>query len=159
MLEVLYASGIRVSELVGLDLADLELGRRVIRVFGKGARERTVPLGAPAAAALQAWLSGARGMLAAPSAAQAVFVGQRGGRIGDREVRRVVHAASAAAGVPDIGPHALRHAAATHLLEGGADLRSVQELLGHATLATTEIYTHVTAERLRAAYERAHPRA
>jgi integrase/recombinase XerC len=159
ILEVLYATGIRVGELVGLDLDDIDQGRRVIRVLGKGAKERTVPLGVPAAKALDEWCADGRPVLAGPAAAGALFLGARGRRVDPRTVRRVVHARLVAAGAPDLGPHGLRHSAATHLLEGGADLRSVQELLGHASLATTQIYTHVSVERLRASYDRAHPRA
>lgn len=158
MLELLYASGIRVGELCGLDLAHLDEGRRLVRVLGKGGKERAVPYGTPAAAALRRWLSQRRGLVASGSGS-AMFLGARGGRIDPRTVRALVHSRARAAGVPDLGPHGLRHSAATHLVEGGADLRSVQELLGHATLATTQIYTHVSAERLRATYERAHPRA
>ena len=159
MLEVLYASGVRVSELCGLDLPDIDAGRELLRVLGKGGKERTVPLGRPASRALDAWLA-VRGMLAAPGAGQAVFVGDRGGRIDPRVVRRQVHRALALVpDTPDLGPHGLRHAMATHLLEGGADLRSVQEILGHASLATTQIYTHVSSERMRRAYQQAHPRA
>jgi integrase/recombinase XerC len=160
VLELLYASGIRVSELVGLDVDDVDRGRRLLRVLGKGRKERSVPFGAPAATALEAWLSGGRPVLATPTSGPALLLGVRGGRLDAREARRVVHAAVAAApGVPDVGPHGLRHSAATHVLEGGADLRSVQELLGHASLATTQVYTHVTVERLRAVHARAHPRA
>lgn len=158
IVEVLYASGMRVAELCGLDLPDLQLGRGLARVFGKGGKERTVPLGRPAIAALTAWL--ADRSLLARSAGEAVFVGDRGGRIDPRVVRRLVHRALAALPEgPDLGPHGLRHAMATHLLEGGADLRSVQELLGHASLATTQLYTHVSNERLRAVFRQAHPRA
>ena len=160
VLEALYATGIRVSELCGLDLGDLDRERRVIRVFGKGRKERTVPLGAPALRALEAWLAKARLQLATADSGQAMFLGERGKRIDPRVVRRIVHRSSQMTkGAPDLGPHGLRHAMATHLLEGGADLRSVQEMLGHASLATTQIYTHVTNERLRSAFEQAHPRA
>ncbi len=160
VLEVLYATGIRVSELCGLDLADLDRERRVIRVFGKGGKERTVPLGAPALRAVEVWLGKARLQLATAESGQAMFLGERGKRIDPRVVRRVVHRfLQMTKGAPDLGPHGLRHAMATHLLEGGADLRSVQEMLGHASLATTQIYTHVTNERLRSAFEQAHPRA
>lgn len=159
MLEVLYASGIRVSELCGLDLGDLDPDRRLLRVLGKGGKERTVPIGLPASRALAAWLE-VRGVLAAPGAGQAMFVGDRGQRIDPRVVRRRVHRALARVpDAPDLGPHGLRHAMATHLLEGGADLRSVQEILGHSSLATTQIYTHVSSERMRRAYQQAHPRA
>ena len=160
VLEVLYATGIRVSELCGLDLTDLDRERRVIRVFGKGRKERTVPLGVPALRAVEAWLGEARLQLATAESGQAMFLGERGKRIDPRVVRRVVHRfLQTTKGAPDLGPHGLRHAMATHLLEGGADLRSVQEMLGHASLATTQIYTHVTNERLRSAFEQAHPRA
>jgi integrase/recombinase XerC len=160
MLEVLYASGMRVSELCGLDLDDLDAERSVVRVFGKGRKERTIPIGRPAWRALDAWISRGRPQLVIPESRAAVFVGERGRRINPRVVRRVVHRAlRVVEGAPDLGPHGLRHAMATHLLEGGADLRSVQEMLGHASLATTQIYTHVTDDRLRNAYEQAHPRA
>ncbi|MGO8960536.1 MAG: tyrosine recombinase XerC [Streptosporangiaceae bacterium] len=159
MMELLYAAGIRVSELCGLDLPDLDADRRTIRVLGKRSKERTVPIGIPALRAVGAWLAHGRPVLARSPAA-AMFLGARGGRIDPRTVRRVVHARIAAAGsVPDTGPHGLRHTAATHLLEGGADLRSVQEILGHASLATTQIYTHVTIDRLISVYHQAHPRA
>ncbi|MGC4154590.1 MAG: tyrosine recombinase XerC [Propionicimonas sp.] len=157
VVEVLYAGGIRVSELCGLNLPDLDTGRGVVRVFGKGGKERTVPLGRPAWRALENWLTW-RGQLA--EVPDAVFVGDRGARIDPRVVRRLVHRAlGAVPGAADLGPHGLRHAMATHLLEGGADLRSVQEMLGHASLSTTQLYTHVTNERLRAAFQQAHPRA
>jgi integrase/recombinase XerC len=160
MLEVLYATGVRVSELCGLDLGDVDPERRVLRVLGKGRKERSVPVGLPALRALQRWLDTGRPELATAASGTAVFLGERGQRIDPRVVRRVVHAALARVeGAPDLGPHGLRHAMATHLLDGGADLRSVQEMLGHASLATTEIYTHVTDERLRQAYAQAHPRA
>lgn len=160
LLETLYATGIRVSELCGLDLADIDTDRRVLRVFGKGSKERSVPIGGPALRALHRWLDQGRPGLAGPASGNAVFVGERGGRIDPRVVRRIVHRALGVTdGAPDLGPHGLRHAMATHLLEGGADLRSVQEMLGHASLATTQIYTHVTNERLRRAFEQAHPRA
>jgi integrase/recombinase XerC len=160
VLEALYATGIRVSELCGLDLGDLDQERRVIRVFGKGRKERAVPLGAPALRAIEVWLAKARLQLATADSGQAMFLGERGKRIDPRVVRRIVHRSlQMTKGAPDLGPHGLRHAMATHLLEGGADLRSVQEMLGHASLATTQIYTHVTNERLRSAFEQAHPRA
>jgi integrase/recombinase XerC len=159
-MELLYATGIRVSELCGLDLDDVEAGRRTIRVLGKGAKERVVPFGIPAGRAVDRWRSTGRPELVAEKSAPALFLGARGGRMDPRTVRRVVHARIAAAWpVPDTGPHGLRHTAATHLLEGGADLRSVQEMLGHASLATTQIYTHVSIERLVSAYRQAHPRA
>jgi integrase/recombinase XerC len=160
MLEVLYASGVRVAELCGLDCGDLDEARSAVRVLGKGNKERVVPVGAPAVAAVENWLRSGRGSWAKAGSGDALFLGERGGRIDPRVVRRVVHQAlSAVDGAPDLGPHGLRHAMATHLLEGGADLRSVQEMLGHASLATTQIYTHVSNERLRAAFEQAHPRA
>lgn len=158
ILEVLYGSGIRVSELCGLDLADVDHQRGAVRVLGKGNKERTVPLGAPALRALTDWLA-VRGQVVGATT-NAVFLGARGARIDPRVVRRVVHQAlEAVPQAPDLGPHGLRHAMATHLLEGGADLRSVQEMLGHASLSTTQIYTHVSNERLRAAFQQAHPRA
>ena len=158
IMEVLYAGGIRVSELCGLNLTDLDRARGVVRVFGKGGKERTVPLGAPAWRALDGWLPWRRRL--ARDAGDAVFVGDRGARIDPRVVRRLIHRAlSSVPGAADLGPHGLRHAMATHLLEGGADLRSVQEMLGHASLSTTQLYTHVTNERLRAAFQQAHPRA
>ena len=160
VLELLYASGIRVSELVGLDIDDVDRRRRVLRVLGKGSKQRTVPYGQPADRALEQWLSDGRPELATPTSGAALVLGVRGGRIDQRTVRSIVHSRAAAVpGAPDLGPHGLRHTAATHLLEGGADLRTVQELLGHASLATTQIYTHVSVERLRATYRRAHPRA
>jgi integrase/recombinase XerC len=160
ILEVLYATGIRVSELCGLNMADLDRERQVIRVFGKGSKERTVPVGAPAVRAVDVWLEKARPQLVTGESGQAMFLGERGKRIDPRVARRVVHRSlQKTPGAPDLGPHGLRHAMATHLLEGGADLRSVQEMLGHASLATTQIYTHVTNERLRSAFEQAHPRA
>jgi integrase/recombinase XerC len=155
-----YATGIRVAELVGLDVSDLDEGRRTVRVLGKGAKERVVPYGVPADRALRAWTTEGRPQLATVPNGPALFLGVRGRRIDVRTVRTVVHRLVARVpGAPDIGPHGLRHTAATHLLEGGADLRTVQELLGHATLATTQIYTHVSVERLRSTYEQAHPRA
>ena len=160
IMELLYATGIRVSELCGLDVDDLDEGRNTVRVLGKGSRERTVPVGLPAVRAVAAWRRAGRPVLARPGSGPALFLGARGHRLDPRTARRVVHARLAAvAGVPDSGPHGLRHAAATHLLEGGADLRSVQEILGHASLASTQIYTHVSVERLTAAYRQAHPRA
>jgi integrase/recombinase XerC len=159
VLELLYATGIRVGELCGLDLADVDRGRRVVRVLGKGAKERTVPFGLPADRALHAWLRRGRPALAGPASGTALLLGTRGGRLQQGVVRRVVAAYATAAGLPHTGPHGLRHSAATHLLEGGADLRAVQELLGHSSLASTQIYTHVSVERLRAAYRQAHPRA
>ncbi|MGH3446296.1 MAG: tyrosine recombinase XerC [Nocardioidaceae bacterium] len=160
VLELLYATGIRVGELVALDVDDVDRERRVVRVLGKGRKERTVPYGAPAERALDLWLVSGRGQLATQGSGPALFLGARGGRVGQRTVRSMVHARLVdVPGAPDLGPHGLRHTAATHLLEGGADLRAVQEILGHASLATTQLYTHVSTERLRAAYQQAHPRA
>ena len=160
MLELLYATGIRVGELVGLDIDDVDDERRVVRVFGKGRKERSVPYGTPAGRAVDRWLAHGRPALRVEGSGAALFLGARGRRIDQRAVRSLVHRRIAdVPGAPDIGPHGLRHTAATHLLEGGADLRSVQELLGHASLATTQLYTHVTTDRLRRAYQQAHPRA
>jgi len=160
MLELLYATGIRVSELVGMQCSDLDWSRQTARVLGKGDRERIVPFGNPAARALHTWIQDGRGRLAGPGSGDALFLGARGGRVDPRVVRRAVHALLAhVPDAPDVGPHGLRHSMATHLVEGGADLRSVQEVLGHASLGTTQIYTHVSIERLRSSYERAHPRA
>jgi integrase/recombinase XerC len=160
ILELLYAGALRVSELCGLDIDDLDRSRNTVRVLGKGRKERVVPIGIPAARAVARWLAEGRPTWARPASGPALLLGARGGRLDPRTARRSVHRRLAAVGgLPDLGPHGLRHTAATHLLEGGADLRSVQELLGHATLATTQIYTHVSIERLRATYERAHPRA
>jgi integrase/recombinase XerC len=178
VLELLYASAIRVSELCGLDTDGLDRGRRTVRVFGKGRKERVVPVGIPAMRALARWEEVGRPILVTERSEHALFLGARGGRLDPRTARRIVHvrlgaadlAARHAAGhadpddvrapaVRDAGPHAIRHTAATHLVEGGADLRSVQEILGHASPATTQIYTHVSAERLKATYRQAHPRA
>jgi integrase/recombinase XerC len=160
IVELLYATGIRVSELCGLDVDDVDTSHRVLRVLGKGDRQRTVPFGEPAADALRSWLAGGRPALADATSGPALLLGVRGGRLDPRQARTVVHQTVAAVdGAPDIGPHGLRHSAATHLLEGGADLRIVQELLGHSTLATTQLYTHVTVARLRAVHDQAHPRA
>lgn len=160
VLELLYATGIRVGELCGLDVDDVDHERRVVRVLGKGRKERTVPFGRPAEQALARWSALGRPALATDGSGPALFLGARGGRLDPRAVRRLVHERlEDVPGAPDLGPHGLRHTAATHLLEGGADLRSVQELLGHASLATTQIYTHVTTDRLRSAYRQAHPRA
>ena len=152
MVEMLYASGARVSELCGLNLNDIDYDRQTIRVIGKGNKERVIPIGRPAMAALEKWLA-VRPQLASEKSGAAIFLGARGKRIDQRQVREVVYKTI------DLGPHALRHSAATHLLEGGADLRTVQEILGHASLSTTQIYTHVSAERLHSAFKQAHPRA
>lgn len=158
-LELLYATGVRVSELCGLDLGDVDAPRRLVRVLGKCAKERAVPYGAPAEQALEDWLRLGRPLLSTPASGDALLLGARGGRLHPTVVRRLVAGYARAAGLPDTSPHALRHSAATHLLEGGADLRSVQELLGHSSLASTQIYTHVSVDRLRSAYRQAHPRA
>jgi integrase/recombinase XerC len=160
VLELLYATGVRVSELCGLDLDDVDPERRALRVVGKGDRERTVVFGVPASDALRRWLARGRPALVRRGSPPALLLGARGGRLDPRIARGVVHRALAAVpGAPDVGPHGLRHAAATHMLEGGADLRYVQELLGHAKLATTQLYTQVTVERLKVVHEQAHPRA
>ena len=170
ILEILYAAGIRVSELCGLVLDDIDAGRRTVRVLGKGSKERVVPYGMPAADALDAYLGRGRPALRARSgdpqttgtdrSASAVFLGTRGARIGPRAVYDLVsRTLGPIVGSAGVGPHALRHSAATHLLDGGADLRAVQELLGHASLGTTQIYTHVSTEKLTATYKLAHPRA
>ncbi len=160
IVELLYATGIRVGELTGLDVDDVDLERRLVRVLGKGRKERSVPFGLPAATAVLGWLGSGRPSLVAAQSGPALFLGARGGRLGQRSVREVVHRLlDGVEGAPVLGPHGLRHSAATHLLAGGADLRSVQEILGHSSLSTTQIYTHVTSERLRSAYRQAHPRA
>ena len=160
VVELLYSCGVRVAELCGVDVDDVDTGRRLLRVTGKGDRERAVPYGPPAERALRAWLDGGRPALATSASGPALLLGARGGRLDPRAARRVVNEVTAATpGSPQVSPHALRHSSATHLLEGGADLRHVQELLGHSTPATTPLYTHVSAERLRAAYRGAHPRA
>ena len=160
IVELLYATGARVAELCGLDLSDIDYDRQTIRVLGKGNKERTIPLGNPAMKALNAWLKEGRDLVKNLQSENAVFLGARGKRIDQRTVRTVVYnALQAIEGIERMGPHALRHSAATHLLEGGADLRTVQEILGHASLATTQIYTPVSTERLQKAYKQAHPRA
>ena len=158
MLELLYATGIRVGELTGLNVGDVDLVRHVAKVTGKGNKQRVVPFGVPAARTVEEWLDGGRPELADDDEA-ALFVGSRGKRIDQRQVRRVVERAAQRAGASDVTPHSMRHSAATHLLEGGADLRVVQELLGHSSLQTTQIYTHVSAQRLKKVYDQAHPRA
>lgn len=159
VLELLYATGVRVAELVGIDLDAVDRRERTVRVLGKGGTERVVPFGVPADRALGEWLTRGRPALVTDASPPALFLGARGGRLGVRAVRERVHRLTALAGVRDLAPHGLRHSAATHLLAGGSDLRTVQEVLGHASLATTQRYTHVTPERLRAAYTQAHPRA
>ena len=160
IVETLYGSGIRVSELTGLNLDDVDRERSTLRVIGKGNKERVVPIGNPAMRALDRWISEGRPQLSSDATQRALFLGSRGKRIDQRVVRDVVYDATEAVGaVKRLGPHALRHSAATHLLEGGADLRTVQEILGHSSLSTTQIYTHVSEERIKKAYEQAHPRA
>jgi integrase/recombinase XerC len=160
IVELLYATGARVSEICGLDFDDLDFNRNTIRVLGKGNKERMIPMGAPSVKALNTYINDARALLANEKSERALFLGARGKRIDQRAIRTIVYEAlSALEGVERMGPHALRHSAATHLLEGGADLRTVQEILGHASLATTQIYTHVSTDRLRQAFKQAHPRA
>ncbi|MGC5626743.1 tyrosine recombinase XerC [Georgenia sp. Z1344] len=158
-LELLYATGLRVGELVSLDLGAVDLAERTVRVVGKGNKERVVPLGVPAAEAVRRWTDEGRPSLPVRAGERALFVGVRGSRIDARTVRGMLHRATALAGVADLAPHGLRHSAATHLLAGGSDLRSVQEILGHSSLATTQRYTHVSPERLRSVFTQAHPRA
>ncbi len=158
LIEVLYATGIRVSEICGLDLRSFDDSRNTLQVLGKGGKERVVPMGIPAVRALQNYLESARPTLVNEKSASAVFLGSRGSRIDQRMVREVVYQAMSAVG-SKMGPHGLRHTAATHLLEGGADLRTVQEILGHSSLATTQIYTHVSPDRLQKVFDTAHPRA
>jgi len=158
MIEVLYATGIRVSELCGLDIRSIDESRNTLQVMGKGSKERVVPMGIPAVLSLRNYLEVARPALASEKSGSAVFLGSRGSRIDQRTVREVVYEAMAAVG-SKMGPHGLRHTAATHLLEGGADLRTVQEILGHSSLSTTQIYTHVSPDRLQKAFDNAHPRA
>ncbi|HAH52866.1 MAG TPA: recombinase XerC, partial [Bifidobacterium sp.] len=159
MLELLYATGMRVGELTGLDVGDVAFSNRTAKVTGKGDKQRVIPFGAPAARALERWLEDGRPRLANGRSGGALFLGARGGRIDQRIVRRTVHEYAHDAGVPDISPHALRHSAATHMLDGGADLREVQEMLGHSSLKTTQRYTHVSIEQLKARYAQAFPRA
>ena len=158
LVEVLYATGVRVSEICGLDIRSIDESRNTLQVMGKGSKERVVPMGIPAVDALRHYLEVARPLLANEKSGNAVFLGSRGSRIDQRTVREVVYLATAAVG-SKMGPHGLRHTAATHLLEGGADLRTVQEILGHSSLATTQIYTHVSPDRLQKAFDTAHPRA
>jgi integrase/recombinase XerC len=160
ILELFYATGIRVSELCGLDTSSVDHSRRTIRVVGKGDKERTVPVGIPAVQAVDRWQQDGRPVLVTTASAPALFLGVRGGRLDPRAARRIVHTRLRTAGASrEVGPHGIRHTAATHLLEGGADLRSVQEILGHSSPSTTQIYTHVSIERLKSSYRQAHPRA
>lgn len=159
VVETLYATGIRVAELVGLDVGDVDFASRTLKVTGKGSKQRVVPFGSPAARALSEWIDRGRPALERGRASGALFLGARGGRLDARVARRIVHQAAGLAGVPDVSPHALRHSAATHMLDGGADLREVQELLGHSSLKTTQRYTHVSIEQLKARYWQAFPRA
>ncbi len=157
--ELLYATGMRVGELATIDMGDLDLATRLVRVMGKGSKERMVPFGVPAASALSAWIDSGRPRIVRAATDSALFLGRRGSRVDQRQIREAVHSLGAAVGLEDVAPHALRHSAATHLVHGGSDLRSVQEVLGHASLSTTQRYTHVSADRLRASYQLAHPRA
>ncbi|MBW3080584.1 tyrosine recombinase XerC [Bifidobacterium saguinibicoloris] len=159
ILELLYATGMRVGELVGLGVGDVDWSSHTVKVTGKGNKQRVVPFGMPACRALERWTEEGRPALAGRASGDALFLGSRGGRLDQRVARRVVHRQAERAGVPDIGPHALRHSAATHMLDGGADLREVQELLGHSSLKTTQRYTHVSIDQLKARYSRAFPRA
>ena len=159
VVELLYASGARVSELVGLNLESIDFDRNIMRVMGKGAKERMVPFGQPAREALSSWIRTARPQYANEKSGSALLINSRGSRIGVRQVYSLVSNLLADTPTGAAGPHALRHSAATHLLDGGADLRAVQELLGHASLGTTQIYTHVSIDRLRDGYKNAHPRA
>lgn len=160
ILEMMYATGIRVGELVGLDIHDVDEARRTLRVTGKGSKQRVVPFGAIAHKALERYLKISRPTLANENSGAAVFLGSRGKRIDQRVVRKMVTDVLAGIeGVPELSPHGFRHSAATHLIEGGADIRAVQEMLGHASLSTTQLYTHVSMDRLRAVFEQAHPRA
>ena len=154
VLELLYGSGLRVAELCSLDCSSIDLAHQAIRVWGKGSKERRVPLGEPACDAVRAW-NELRSEVVPPQAGEALFTNERGHRLTPRDVRRILDRRSAS----PTHPHALRHTYATHLLDGGADLRAVQELLGHADVATTQRYTHVSKERLTAAYRQSHPRA
>lgn len=157
--ELLYGAGIRVGELESLDIHDVNLSENLVRVLGKGSKERVVPFGHPAAKALAQWLNEGRPTFATTLSGQALLLGVRGQRWGQRQIRDAIHQLAALAGVADVAPHDLRHSAATHLLQGGSDLRAVQEVLGHASLATTQRYTHVDADRLSQVYQQAFPRA
>jgi integrase/recombinase XerC len=160
IVEALYGAGIRVAELTNLDIQDIDRERNTLRVVGKGNKERIVPIGIPAMRSLTAWIAEGRPHLLREESGSALFIGSRGKRIDQRVVRDIVYKAMQALGsTKKLGPHALRHSAATHLLEGGADIRTVQEILGHSSLSSTEIYTHVTEDRIKKAYNQAHPRA
>ena len=159
VLELLYATGARVSEVARLDVDAVDLAGATARLFGKGSKERIVPLGEPACQSVERWLGAGRAALATGDSGPALFVSQRGTRMSDHDLRAVVRRAAVAAGLGTVTPHTLRHSYATHLLEGGADLRSVQELLGHVALSTTQIYTAVSRDHLRTSYDHAHPRA
>jgi integrase/recombinase XerC len=159
IVELLYGSGIRVSELVGLDLEDIDYGRKILRVTGKGNKQRMVPYSDPASDALSIWIRSGRVQFENEVSNNALLITSRGKRVGVRQVYALVASLLSDTAVGQAGPHALRHSAATHLLDGGADLRAVQELLGHSSLATTQIYTHVSVDRLKQGYLKAHPRA
>ena len=159
MVELLYGSGIRVSELVGLNLEDIDYGRKILKVTGKGNKQRMVPYSDPASDALAKWISEGRAQFENEVSKNALLITSRGKRVGVRQVYALVASLLGDTAVGQAGPHALRHSAATHLLDGGADLRAVQELLGHSSLATTQIYTHVSVDRLKQGYLKAHPRA
>lgn len=159
VLELLYATGIRVSELCGINLEDIDWRRKTIKVLGKGDKQRVVPFGQAAHDALAHWLEIGRPIMCKDTVEAALFLGVRGGRLDPRQVRRLVDAAGKEAGIAGLGPHSVRHTAATHMLDGGADLRIVQELLGHSSLNTTQIYTHVSSQRLKEAFKQSHPRA
>lgn len=159
IVELLYATGCRVSELAGLNLSDLDLSRRLVLVTGKGNKQRMIPFGLPAEAALNGWLRKGRPLLSTEKTGDELLLNSKGGRLGTRQIFQIVAKALSGTAIGAAGPHALRHTAATHLLDGGADLRAVQELLGHASLGTTQIYTHVSIERLKQSYGSAHPRA
>jgi integrase/recombinase XerC len=160
ILETIYSGGIRVSELVGLNLRNVDLIGEVVKVFGKGSKERMVPIGGPAVSALRKYIDKRDELKIKDGHKDAVFLGKNGTRLRDRSVRRILDRYVKMCSVAEhISPHSLRHSFATHMLDRGADLRSVQELLGHANLSTTQIYTHVTTERLKAVYDKAHPRA
>jgi integrase/recombinase XerC len=158
-IELLYASGCRVSELIGLNLEDVDYARNILKVTGKGSKQRMVPFGAPAREALDTWVKLGRPQLLGEKSGQALLLNSRGQRLGVRQIYSLVASLTEGTATGATGPHSLRHSAATHLLDGGADLRAVQELLGHASLGTTQIYTHVSVERLRDGYQKAHPRA